>query len=739
MVKLKHERMSSLWIQYFLSYFIIIIIFVISITGYIYGEFYKFHKEILLREYQGSLELIRKTNESELSLLISSSNQLAASSDVKSFIYTKNPEKNIPLRRQLSFFSGCNDFFDSMYLIFDSDDYVFSPTSTCKIDYFANTVMHFDSVSPEELISRIRSAKWLEVLPEQEYYPLLLNAKKKIIPIIVPIGFSEGYRHGAILYEIDSNQYEKTLAGIATGDKNVYVFSGEEVVFARETIKVPKEIIQEYSMDTIDAEAVTEVVYNGQKYWLFGLAGSELNLSYFMLAPAGDIGSSVGITMQFFLIIIAVVFAVCLMLVVYFVQLRVKPIRNLYNMIVKSKPKGKGNGLNEIQKGVQNLIYDNIELNNRINSLETLKKVDFALKFLSGFSGGDEWRSLADEIELNTSFKYFSVGILAKPAGSEYSLVPEKLNNIFDGEISGVSCKLGPDAKAIIILFAHKENEIHDWVENKFKDMRIYCPGLTMAISDVHADYKEGSIAYLEAENAFERRFIHGNSSVLHFDAVQSVKGDIAYDQKPVERLRLAFKFMDEKRITNALDEISKAMRTMNTSLFMFRCLYNDILNVITKEAHDNPGLEREVYNLFQLSECLSLDDLDIMLKKVCMKLIEEHNNISSKDVSPQIKKAMEIIKKRFSDPNISLSVIADELCIYESQLSVEFKAAYKVSPYDFIVYLRMEQACKLLRNTNMPVKDIAMECGNYEISAFNRRFKTYTGKTPQQYRKANL
>ena len=35
-----------------------------------------------------------------------------------------------------------------------------------------------------------------------------------------------------------------------------------------------------------------------------------------------------------------------------------------------------------------------------------------------------------------------------------------------------------------------------------------------------------------------------------------------------------------------------------------------------------------------------------------------------------------------------------------------------------------------------MPVRDIATECGYYDISAFNRRFKSYTGFTPQQFRR---
>ena len=37
-----------------------------------------------------------------------------------------------------------------------------------------------------------------------------------------------------------------------------------------------------------------------------------------------------------------------------------------------------------------------------------------------------------------------------------------------------------------------------------------------------------------------------------------------------------------------------------------------------------------------------------------------------------------------------------------------------------------------------MPVKDIALECGYYDISGFNRRFKAYTGMTPQQYKQSS-
>lgn len=49
----------------------------------------------------------------------------------------------------------------------------------------------------------------------------------------------------------------------------------------------------------------------------------------------------------------------------------------------------------------------------------------------------------------------------------------------------------------------------------------------------------------------------------------------------------------------------------------------------------------------------------------------------------------------------------------------------------------RMLLAKELLLATSLPVKDIAIECGYYDISSFNRRFKAHTGMAPLQYRQA--
>lgn len=47
-----------------------------------------------------------------------------------------------------------------------------------------------------------------------------------------------------------------------------------------------------------------------------------------------------------------------------------------------------------------------------------------------------------------------------------------------------------------------------------------------------------------------------------------------------------------------------------------------------------------------------------------------------------------------------------------------------------------MEQAKKMLKETDLLIKEISLAVGYEDDHVFMRRFKKYTGKTPGQYRK---
>ena len=122
----------------------------------------------------------------------------------------------------------------------------------------------------------------------------------------------------------------------------------------------------------------------------------------------------------------------------------------------------------------------------------------------------------------------------------------------------------------------------------------------------------------------------------------------------------------------------------------------------------------------------------------MCRRIAQLQSAPEQKDIPEAVKRARDIIQHRFSEPGLAVSSIAEEVGISDSKLSLEFKRVYQETPLEFITFCRMHRAQRLLRTTVMPVTDIAVECGYYDISAFNRRFKTYTGLTPKQFRQQN-
>ena len=64
------------------------------------------------------------------------------------------------------------------------------------------------------------------------------------------------------------------------------------------------------------------------------------------------------------------------------------------------------------------------------------------------------------------------------------------------------------------------------------------------------------------------------------------------------------------------------------------------------------------------------------------------------------------------------------------------FGSVTGVSPLDYINRYRVEQASRLLRDTDTHVYEIAEECGFHNIGNFIKIFRSVTGETPHKFRK---
>lgn len=87
-------------------------------------------------------------------------------------------------------------------------------------------------------------------------------------------------------------------------------------------------------------------------------------------------------------------------------------------------------------------------------------------------------------------------------------------------------------------------------------------------------------------------------------------------------------------------------------------------------------------------------------------------------------------------DEGWTLAGMAEECGIQRTQLNKIFQKLTGSTPMEYLFRIRIERAKTLLRETDVKIIDIAMECGYATSQYFANSFKQATGATPSQYRK---
>lgn len=127
-------------------------------------------------------------------------------------------------------------------------------------------------------------------------------------------------------------------------------------------------------------------------------------------------------------------------------------------------------------------------------------------------------------------------------------------------------------------------------------------------------------------------------------------------------------------------------------------------------------------------------------LLQIFASIIEEYRATLSKDrrydypYKIYVEQAVKYIQGNFRK-NVRIQDIAMDIGIDRSYLSGIFKEVMKMSPQEYLLHYRVEQAEILLKETDRKVSDIAELVGYADAMTFSKMFKKYKGMSPQQYR----
>ena len=93
------------------------------------------------------------------------------------------------------------------------------------------------------------------------------------------------------------------------------------------------------------------------------------------------------------------------------------------------------------------------------------------------------------------------------------------------------------------------------------------------------------------------------------------------------------------------------------------------------------------------------------------------------------------VLHRRHAEKDFAVDSLAVDLGMSRRSVQRKVKALTGRTPLQLITDYRLNKAVSLLRNTSIPITDVAYETGFGDLSHFYRLFKKTFGKNPTQYR----
>lgn len=159
----------------------------------------------------------------------------------------------------------------------------------------------------------------------------------------------------------------------------------------------------------------------------------------------------------------------------------------------------------------------------------------------------------------------------------------------------------------------------------------------------------------------------------------------------------------------------------------------------ILRKGARNSQLEADVERALALAVSESSPVLQLMREALLTLILGEFLRTTLPNPATD-RTTTGLVKWAESQPLDSLNVgaLAEKSGITASGLRRRFLKDLQITPQRYLLQLRLNEAARLLRETTLPIKEIASRLGYSSNVAFHNAFKNSRKQTPRQYRLGN-
>lgn len=359
------------------------------------------------------------------------------------------------------------------------------------------------------------------------------------------------------------------------------------------------------------------------------------------------------------------------------------------------------------------------------------------------------------DVNLNTDFTAMTVelnknAVLSGNISIEEERVMEKsafniINHLLSREGYGYASKKHSDKFILFIMNQDNKasNSFARQVAGEIKEAirKILNRTVTIGISSWHKGYGEIVQCCKESEIALKYKLFVGIDRIIHFEEIQ--RG---------EKITFSYPFNIEKELFQGIQACDRAkVEVLINQLFgninQYELISPDYIYKVCYEmllmtsrmigeigGEMNEIFDSDILSMEILMEKQTIGDLRKWLKGVYTGIVDYVNELKKGSTKSIINDIKRYINEKYSN-EISLNDLAGRFFMNPSYLSQLFKSETGQNLSDYITYIRVLNAKRLLLNKDLKIYEVSVMTGYPDPKYFSQVFRKITGVTPREYR----
>lgn len=305
------------------------------------------------------------------------------------------------------------------------------------------------------------------------------------------------------------------------------------------------------------------------------------------------------------------------------------------------------------------------------------------------------------------------------------------------------SCYLqGRIVSVVAATHAGLNKYLHILVEEIVQSVeRIMCKRCKIGVSRNVSRLSECREGYLESMNAVS--YSDQGESRVYF--ISDEEKNEAFSQEQiqniVDNIENLLRGGSAKDLEEYILSLEGTLRIGKNSLMVISLLISEIVAAVYRVVYavvGDSGVQK-IQSEFPLDKMQNFERVTESFNKVTQMCHEAKNLImmQRKRSSEVIcEKAIEIIESRYTEQDLSVVLISNEIGVSPNYLSSLIKKSTGRTFVELLTEKRISKAKELLHSTSMKIKDITEACGYRDQYYFSHCFKKITGMSPNGCRR---